>query len=130
MAKRAAFCRLVSRGADEIEGRFDIGRCHWAPVVEVNVFAQMKNPRQRIGRFPGFGEIAVKSHLGVALEEAGEEQSVDVLRCGVGREAGVEIGGVGLQEKRERVGSGAGARRAAGGERSNEAKKQRSNEEE
>jgi hypothetical protein len=37
--------------------------------------------------------------LGVALEEAGEEQSVDVLRGGVGGVAGIKVGGVGFEEE-------------------------------
>jgi hypothetical protein len=37
--------------------------------------------------------------LGVAFEEAGEEQAVDVLGGGVGGVAGVEVGGVGFEEE-------------------------------
>ena len=77
--KRATFRRFIPRSANEIESRFDIGRSDGMAIVELNVFAQVKDPGQRIGRFPRFGEVAVEIHFGVAFEEAGEEKAVDAL---------------------------------------------------
>jgi len=78
---------------------------------------------QGIGKFPGFGEVAVQVHLFVAFEEGGEEQAVEVLGLRVGGEAGVEVGGVGFDEEGERVGIGMVGMGAAWEKRSNEAKK-------
>jgi aldehyde:ferredoxin oxidoreductase len=52
----------------------------------------------------------VEIHLIVALEQAAEEQTVDVLGLGVGGETRVEIGGIGFEEESEggRVGFGGG----------------------
>ena len=111
--KRATFRRFIPRSANEIESRFDIGRSDGMAIVELNVFAQVKDPGQRIGRFPRFGEVAVEIHLGVAYDKAGEQQAVDALREGVGRKTGIEVGGIGFEEKRQRVGIGAGIGRAA-----------------
>ena len=65
-------------------------------VVESNVFAEMEDVRERVGRVPGFGEIAVESHLRVAFQQTVEEQRVDALGvrvCGVSR---VEVGWIRL----------------------------------
>jgi hypothetical protein len=34
---------------------------------------QMENVSERIGRLPGFGQVAVEVHLGVAGEESAED---------------------------------------------------------
>jgi hypothetical protein len=38
---------------------------------------------------PGFGEVAVEIHLGVAGEESAEDKTVEALGLAVGSEAGV-----------------------------------------
>jgi hypothetical protein len=91
--------RAVGGIADEIVGGFDIGGGDGAAVVEVNALAEMEDVGERVGNGPGFGEIAVEVHLGVALEEAGEEEAVKMSGLAVGGVARVEIGGVRFQEK-------------------------------
>ena len=76
--------------------------------MEANAAAEMEDVSERVGRLPGFGEVAVEIHLIVALEEAAEEQAVNALRLGVGGEAGVEVGGAGFDEEGE--GGGIGVR--------------------
>src|SRR5271168_3471788 len=61
--------------------------------------AQMKNVGKRVGRFPGLRQIAVQNHLVIALQEAVEEQAVEVLRLAVGGKARIEIRGVRLDQQ-------------------------------
>ena len=79
-AEGAALGGFVGGIHHEFEGGFHVGGGERAAVVEVDVVAEMEDVGERIGSVPGFGEIAVEFHLGVAFEEAGEEQAVDVLR--------------------------------------------------
>ena len=58
--------------------------------------AEMKNVSERVGRRPGFGEVATKIHAIVAVEQAREEQAVDALGLRVRGEARIEIGGIGF----------------------------------
>ena len=89
----AALGRFVRRIHDEIEGGFDIGGIEGAPIVEADTAAKMEHVRKRIGSRPGFGEVAVKIHLIISLEQAAEEESVDALGLGIGGEARIEVGG-------------------------------------
>jgi hypothetical protein len=56
----------------------------------------MEDVGEWVGNFPAVGEIAVEVHLGIALQQAAEEEGVDALRVGVGGETGVEVGGIGF----------------------------------
>jgi hypothetical protein len=58
---------------------------------------QMKNVGERIGRLPGFGEVAMQIHLRVAGEESAEDEAVEALGLAVGGEARIEIDGVGFE---------------------------------
>jgi hypothetical protein len=66
----------------------------------------MEDVSERVGSRPGFGKIAVKIHLIVALQQAAEEKSIDALGLRIGGEARVEIGGAGFDKKgkRRRIG--------------------------
>jgi hypothetical protein len=68
-----------------------------------NARFQMKNVRQRVGSFPGLGEVAVQNHFVVAFHQAAEEQSVEVLRLSVGSETWIEIRGIGFDQQRDGV---------------------------
>ncbi len=81
--------------------------------MEADAAAKVEDIGERVGRVPGFGEIAVKIHLVVALEEAAEEQAVDVRGLRVGGEAGIETGGIGFDEEGKRGGIRNGAMRTA-----------------
>jgi hypothetical protein len=62
--------------------------------------------------------------LSVAFEEAGEKETVDVLRLRVSGVAGVEICGIGFEEEGQRGGIGRrGTRAAREEERGNDVKK-------
>ena len=107
-AKGAELGRFVGGISNEFESGFDVGRGKRAAVVETDIAAEMENVGERVGSFPGFGEVAVKIHLIVALEEAAEEQTVNALGLRIGGEARVEVGGAGFDEEGE--GRGIGAR--------------------
>jgi hypothetical protein len=66
----------------------------------------MEDVGQGIGKFPGFGEVAVQVHLLVAFEEGGEGEAVEMLGLRVGGVTGVEVGGVGFDEEGEGGGIG------------------------
>jgi len=125
-AEGAALGRVIGGIEDVVEGGFYVLRGEGATIVEFDVAAEMENVGERIGKFPGFGEVAVKVHLLIALEEGGEEKAVEVLGLRVGGVARVEVGGIGFDEEGEGRRIGMGVR--AAGERSNEAKKQGSKE--
>ena len=98
-AEGAAFGRVVGRVADEVESGFNVGRSDGAAIGETDGLAKMEDVGERVGNFPGFGEVAVEIHLGVAFEERGEEKAVNVGGVGVGSKAGIEIGGIGFDEE-------------------------------
>ncbi len=100
-AKGAEFRRFVGGIPNEFESGFHVGGRKRAAVVETDIAAEMENVSERIGRLPGFGEVAVEIHLVVALEEAAEEQAVHALGLGVGGEARVEVGGAGFNQEGE-----------------------------
>ena len=58
-------------------------------VVKMDVGLEMEDISDRIGSLPGFGEIAVEMHLGVAGEESAEDEAVEALGLAVGSKAGV-----------------------------------------
>ena len=122
-AEGAAFGRVIGGIENVVEGRFYICGGERAAVMKANSGAQMEDVGQRIGKVPGFGEVAVQVHLFIALEEGGEEQAVDVLGLRVGGVAGVEVGGVGFDEEGEGVWIGMVGMGTAREKRSNEAKK-------
>ena len=123
-AKGAELGRFVSGVSDEFESGFYVGRGKRSAIVEANAAAEMEDVGERVGRVPGFGEVAVEIHLIVALEEAAEEQAVDALGLRIRGEARVEVGGTGFDEECE--GGRIAVRWAGTGyktERSNEVKK-------
>ncbi len=87
---------MSGRIENGIERVFDIGGSERATVVEMDASTEMKNVSERVGSAPGIGKIAMEIHLVVAFEKAAEEKPVNLLRLGVGREAWIEIGGVGF----------------------------------
>jgi hypothetical protein len=105
-AESAALGGAIGGIHDEPEGGFHVGGGNQAAVVKVDVLAEMENVGERVGSVPGFGEVAVEIHLVVALEEAAEEQAVEVLGLRVGGETRIEVGGVGFEEKGEGGGIG------------------------
>jgi len=100
-AEGAALGRFVGGVEDEIESGFYVSRGERATVVEFDVGFEMKNVRERTGHFPRRREVAVEIHLGVAREQAGEDEAVEALRLAVGGEARVEVYGIGFDEEGE-----------------------------
>jgi len=80
--------------------------------VEEDAFAEMEDVGEGSGRVPGFGEIRVEIHLGVALDQAVEKESGEALGLCVRAEAGVEVGGIGFDDEGQGggIGWGVGAR--------------------
>ena len=97
---------------DKVECSLDVGGRNDAAVMKADAAAEVEDVGERVGRVPGFGEIAVEIHLIVALEEAAEEQAIDFLRLRVGGKAGIEISGIGFDEECDRRGKGIQAARA------------------
>src|SRR6267143_1129333 len=74
--------------------------------VALTSAAEMEDVSERVGSRPGFGKIAVETHLIVALQQAAEEEPIDALGLRIGGKARVEVGGAGFDEegKRRRIG--------------------------
>src|SRR6266581_4698244 len=85
-----------------------------APIVEADTAAKMEDVGKRIGSRPGFGEVAVKIHLIVSLEQAAEEEPVDALGLGIGGEARIEVGWARLDQEGQRRRIALGCVKAAG----------------
>ena len=100
-SKGAELGRFVGGVSDEFERGFYVRGRERAAIVETDIAAEMEDVRERVGRVPGFGEVAVEIHLIVALEEAAEEQAVNALGLRIRGEARVEVGGAGFDEEGE-----------------------------
>ncbi len=100
-AEGAAFGRVIGGVEDVLESGFYVGGGDRTTVVETNAGAEMEYVGEWVRKFPGFREVAVEIHLVVALEEAAEEQAVDVLRLRVSGETWIEVGGIGFEEEGE-----------------------------
>src|SRR2546425_4396690 len=74
----------------------------------------MEDVGKRIGSRPGFGEVTVKIHLIVSLEQAAEEEPIDPLGLGIGGEARIEVGGTRFDEEGQRRRIALGCVKAAG----------------
>jgi len=85
-----------------------------APIVEADTAAKMEDVGKRIGSRPGFGEVAVKIHLIISLEQAAEEEPVDALGLGIGGEARIEVGGIRFDQEGQRRRIAPGCMKAAG----------------
>ena len=59
--------------------------------MEGDAVSEVKNVSQRVGRLPRFGEVAVQRHFVVALDEAVEKQTIEVLRLRIGRKTRIEV---------------------------------------
>jgi len=57
--------------------------------VEEDAFAEMEDVGEGSGGVPGFGEVGVEIHFGVALDQAIEEERGETLGLGVGSETGI-----------------------------------------
>lgn len=90
---------------DGVESEEHVGGGEGRTVGEGDVVAEMEDVGERVGSVPGFGEVGGGIHLGVAGDEGGVEQVVDVLGPGVGADAGVEVGGGIFDEEGEGGGS-------------------------
>ena len=95
-AKSSKRANSPARVEDEVEGGFDVGGGERAAILETDAGMEMEDVGERVGNFPCVGEISVKVHLGVALQQAAEEEAVDTLGVGIGGVAGVEVGGIGF----------------------------------
>jgi hypothetical protein len=93
-AEAAAFWGFVGRVEDKVESGFYVSRSDWVAIVEFYVGLEVEDVGQRVRRLPGFGEVAMETHLRVAGEESAEYEAVHPLRLAVGGEAGVEVDGV------------------------------------
>ncbi len=92
-AEGGAFGGLERAGQDGVESEEHVGGGERGTVGEGDVVAEMENIGERVGSIPGFGEVGSWVHLGVAGDEGGVEQVVDVLGPGVGTDAGIEVSG-------------------------------------
>lgn len=84
---------------DGPERVFNVGGSERATDVEMDAGTQMENVGEWLGWGPGFGEIAAKIHLLIALDQAAEEPGIDFLRLRIGGATGMEIGGMGFDEE-------------------------------
>src|SRR5438445_13721980 len=107
-AKGPQLGRFVGGVSDEFESCFDVGGGKRAAIVEADIAAEMEDVRERVGRLPGFGEVAVEIHWIVALEEAAEEKAVIGRGWRIRGKAGAEVGGAGLEEEGGGGGVGGG----------------------
>src|SRR6185437_2658738 len=96
---RTALGGFDCAGADGVEGEFHVGGGEWLAVREMYVVAEMENVSLRVGHFPFFGEVRREIEMIVALEEAVEEEEVEMCGEGVGADARVEVGGHGFEEE-------------------------------
>ena len=126
-AEGAALGGTVGGVAHEVDGGFDVGGGDGAAIVEEDAFAEMEDVGEGSGRVPGFGEVGVEIHFGVAFDEAVEEESGEALGLRVGPEAGVEVGGIGFDDESQGGGIG-GSGVGAGGEEEDGEEKNRSEE--
>jgi hypothetical protein len=78
---------------DGVESEEHVGGGERCAIGEGDVVAEMEDVSERVGSVPGFGEVGRGIHLGVAGDEGGEEEVVDVLGPSVGADARVEVGG-------------------------------------
>src|SRR5260370_36443760 len=88
-SEAAAFWGFVGGIEDEVESGFDIRGGERVAVVEVDIWFEVEDVAEWIGRLPGFGEGAVEIHLGVAGEEGGGDEAVAAVWLTVGGEARV-----------------------------------------
>ena len=96
--------------------------------MEADTAAKMEDVGKRIGSRPGFGEVAVKIHLIISLEQAAEEEPVDALGLGIGGEAWIEVRGTRFDEEGQRRRIALGCVKAAGrgaNEQNHEGKKKK-----
>jgi hypothetical protein len=98
-AESAALGRMSGGVEDGVESGFDVGGPKGAAVMEMGAWAKMESVRERVGRGPRVGNVAVEIHLIIAFQKTAEEQTIDFLGLRVGGETRVEIGGVGFDEK-------------------------------
>ena len=126
-AEGAAFGGTVGGVAHEVDGGFDVGGGDGAAIVEEDAFAEMEDVGERSGRVPGFGQVGVEIHFGIALDEAVEKKSRKALGLHVGPEAGVKVGGIGFDD--ENQGGGIRWWVGAGGEEENGEEKRDGNTE-
>ena len=99
---------------NRIESKFHIGRRERAAIVKVDTAAQVKNVGERVGCFPGFSEVAANIHLGIAFDQAAEEQAMQALGLDVGADAGIETGRHGFDKKCNGAGRRGELTRASG----------------
>lgn len=85
--------------ADGVESEFYVGGSEHLAVREMNAVAQMEDVGLRVGHFPLFGEVGREVEMIVALEQAIEEEEVEMGGEGVGADAGVEVSGHGFEEE-------------------------------
>ena len=78
-----------------------------------------------VGLLPGVGEGGGEVEVRVAGDEAVEEELVDVLGLGVDADAGIEVGGAGLDEKGDGGAGGGGVAAARDGEKGCEGEQER-----
>src|SRR5580698_872886 len=83
---------------DGIDGELDVAGGERAAVVEAGVCAEVKDPGLLVGGFPAGGEEGLEAEVLVAADERVEEERVDMLGLGVDADAGIEVGGAGLDE--------------------------------
>src|ERR1700722_2190594 len=98
-SKGPALGRMSGGFEDGVKGGFDVSGDKRAAIMEMDAWAQMENVGERVGRAPGFSQIAMEIHLIVALEKAAEQEPVQFLGLRVGGEARIEIGGAGFDQK-------------------------------
>ncbi len=91
---------------DGVDGPLHVTGSERAAVVEMDAGAEVKNPGKGVRSLPAGGEEGLKAEVLVAANECVEEQGVDVLGLGVGTDAGIEVGGAGLDEHGDGVGVG------------------------
>lgn len=102
--KGATLWRVIRGIEHEIERGFDVGRSEGAPVMKMNVSTEMEDVDERIWSVPRLGQVAVKVHVVVVVDEAAEEQAVNALGLRIGGEARIEIYGIGFDEESDGVG--------------------------
>ena len=98
VVKEPAFTRDDGAVEDGVDGEFDVAGGEGAAVVKAGVGAEVKDPGERVGGFPRSGEEGLEAEVLVAADEGVEEEGVDVLGLGVDADAGIEVGGAGLDE--------------------------------
>src|SRR5277367_5725530 len=82
-----------------VEGGFDVAGGKGPAIMKADTAAQMENVGEGVGGIPGFSEVAVEIHLGIAFYETVEDQPIDTLGFGIGGVARVEIRRIGFDDE-------------------------------